>query len=232
MSEAGALGGSAPAQTAPAASVVLGGEGATAPASGTSVRVPRALRSLQRILDLGVPPDLEQQLALRVRVSNGLAGLNVVVCLGIALRYIWLGSLPLTLSVLASASTWMLVFAANRWHHYRTSRTAVVLLFLANLMIYIGLLGESARMESMCFAVCVLGCFLFTLAETLFWLLSLVLSMGVYYFGHTLTSGWGVPMQADSSTPIMSSATTFIELVLVAFVFALESQRSMRALRA
>ncbi|HTV22627.1 MAG TPA: histidine kinase dimerization/phospho-acceptor domain-containing protein, partial [Polyangiaceae bacterium] len=100
-----------------------------------------------------------------------------------------------------------------------------------NILIYQAVLGSSSRLEVMCFAVSLLGCFLFTLDDWHCWISGLVLSIAVY-FG---AEGWVRPVfgppSAEAASPVLSAMTTFVELAFVAYVFAQESRRSFRALR-
>ncbi len=190
-----------------------------------------ALGLARRLVDVGVSPTIEQQVALRLRTSNGLAAANAVVCLLIGAQHGLGGRLALALGLLLSAFSWLGVFVANHLGHHRISRLGVVVLFLVNILVYIGLLGDAPRLELMCFAVSLLGCFLFTLDDFRFWIVSVLLSCAVYSFGEALVRPvFGPSLIVEGIPPAMSVTTTFVELLLVAYFFALESRRSFRAL--
>jgi signal transduction histidine kinase len=186
----------------------------------------------RRLVDVGISADIEEQLALRLRLCNGLAAVNVLVCLGSGINHWSNGRGGLALGLLLSAASWLGVFAANRLRLHRSSRLSVVVLCLGNILIYMGLLGSDPRLEVLCFAVSLLACFLFTLDDWVFWILALGLSSLVYGGGEsTMRALFGPAPMPGATPPFMSVAVTFVELVLVAYLFAFESRRSFRALR-
>ncbi|HTV24353.1 MAG TPA: hypothetical protein VMG12_36925, partial [Polyangiaceae bacterium] len=76
----------------------------------------------RRLVDVGVSDELEEQLALRLRVGNGLAGVNVAVCALIGLQHVIVGRSGLGLGLGLSALSWSSVFVANRAGLHRVSR--------------------------------------------------------------------------------------------------------------
>jgi signal transduction histidine kinase/CheY-like chemotaxis protein len=205
------------------------------PRSNDDSLAPR-LRSVpglaRRVVDIGVAPDLKEQLALRVRVCNGLAATNGLFCLAVAIPYALDGQPALALGLSCSAASWTGVLAANHRGWHRLSRAGLVSVFLANIVIYVGLLGAESGLSAMCFAVALLGCFLFAHDEWPSWMLSLLSSASVYFFSErALRALFGPAPMAGEAMPTLCEATTFLELAVVAHLFAHELRRSFRALR-
>jgi signal transduction histidine kinase/CheY-like chemotaxis protein len=190
-----------------------------------------ALGLARRLIDLGVS-GVEEQLALRLRICNGVAAANGLVCLAVALQQAFERNSGLSIGLMFSAATWSCVPWANQRRYHRLARVSVVVLFLGNIVIYLGLLGNQSGLEAICFAVGLLGCFLFTLDDWLFWIAAIVLSSSVYFFADRALRGlFGPAPMLGMAPPVVSEVTTFLELGLVAYFFALESRRSFRALR-